>query len=264
MIIHHLRSATFVIRSGNTHILVDPMLSPKGKLPAFARFRHKPRSNPLVELPESAGSVLEQVNFCMVSHSQKWGVNALTHTDHLDAEGMVFLADNNIPTACPEKDRRFLERKGIPVAAAVPYWQTLEFAGGRITAVPARHGHGWVHGLMANGAGFFLELPDEPSIYISGDTVYTRDVDRALRKLKPDIAVVASGSASLDVGGPILMPVEEILRFVEAAPGRVIANHLEALNHCPTTRKGLKGRLIEADLGAKVFIPDDGECLVLE
>ena len=264
MIIHHLRNATFVVRSGDTHILVDPMLSAKGQLPAFARFRHRPEANPLVDLPEGADNRLGQVNFCMVTHAQKWGIEALTHTDHLDAAGMAFLVKNNIPTACPENDRRFMEKKGIPVAAAVPYWQAVEFAGGKITAVPARHGHGWVRWVMANGAGFFLELPDEPSIYISGDTVYTREVERALKELKPDIAVVASGSAGLDVGGPILMTVEEILRFAETAPGRVIANHLEALNHCPTTRSGLRKRLAKGGLGAKVLIPDDGESMVLD
>ncbi len=76
---------------------------------------------------------------------------------------------------------------------------------------PAQHGHGWTRHLMANGAGFFLELPDEPSLYISGDTVYTKDVDRALTKFEPDIAMVAAGSAGLDVGVPILMSLEETI-----------------------------------------------------
>lgn len=62
---------------------------------------------------------------------------------------------------------------------------------------------------MANGAGFILQLPDEPSIYISGDTVYTKDVKRALKEFRPDVAVVAAGSASLDVGPPILMSLDE-------------------------------------------------------
>ena len=36
MKINHLRNATFVIASGKFHILIDPMLSEKGKLPPFA------------------------------------------------------------------------------------------------------------------------------------------------------------------------------------------------------------------------------------
>jgi L-ascorbate metabolism protein UlaG (beta-lactamase superfamily) len=114
---------------------------------------------------------------------------------------------------------------------------------------------------MANGAGFYLQLVNEPSIYISGDTVYTENVHRALTELKPDIAVMASGSASLDVGGPILMPMQELLTFVHNAPQKVIANHLEALNHCPTTRSELRSELEARGLGDKVFIPNDGETL---
>ena len=66
---------------------------------------------------------------------------------------------------------------------------------------------------MANGAGFYLELPDEPSIYISGDTVLTGDVEKALSVFKPDVAVMASGSARMDVGGPIMMPLDELTEF---------------------------------------------------
>ena len=70
---------------------------------------------------------------------------------------------------------------------------------------------------MANGAGFFIQLPDEPSLYISGDTVYTQDVERVLTEFQPDIAVMAAGSASLDVGGPILMSLEEFLKSKSGA-----------------------------------------------
>lgn len=114
---------------------------------------------------------------------------------------------------------------------------------------------------MANGAGFYLQLPDEPTIYISGDTVYTKDVERTLTELKPDIAVMASGSACLDISGPILMPLEELVTFVETAPKIVIANHLESLNHCPTTRLQLKHTLVKNGLLAKTLIPNDGEIL---
>jgi len=95
-------------------------------------------------------------------------------------------------------------------------------------------------------------------------TVYTKEVEQALTELKPDISVVAAGSASLDVGGPILMPLEEIVTFVRAAPGKVIANHLEALNHCPTTRSQLRQTLENNGLSSKTFIPDDGETLTIE
>lgn len=117
---------------------------------------------------------------------------------------------------------------------------------------------------MANGAGYFLRIPDEPSTYISGDTVFTPDVERVLRELKPDIAVMAAGTATLDISTPILMPMDELIQFVQIAPGKVIANHLEALNHCPTTRKQMKKELENNGLLSKVSIPNDGDVMIFE
>ncbi len=176
----------------------------------------------------------------------------------------VFLRDNDVPVVCREQDAAYLRKYGINVETTLSYWQPKHLFGGEIMAVPAQHGHGWIHKLMANGAGFYLQLPGEPSIYVSGDTVYTKAVERVLTELRPDIAVLAAGSASLDVGGPILMPLEEIEMFARAAPGKVIANHLEALNHCPTTRSQLRQMLEDKNLLSETFIPNDGESLNIE
>ncbi|OQY55379.1 MAG: MBL fold metallo-hydrolase [Desulfobacteraceae bacterium 4572_88] len=263
MKIHHLRNATFVIESGANHILIDPMLSEKGALPPFAHFRHKPERNPTVSLPDNASQILDKVTHCLITHSQKLGIELLTHTDHLDSPGKSFLRKNRIPVACRQQDAAYMKKNGISVEAKLNYWQAEQLLGGQITAVPALHGHSWTHCFMANGAGFYLELPDEPSIYISGDTVYTDDVDRALNEFRPDIAVVAAGCASLDVGGHILMPSEEIMTFIRKAPNKVVANHLESLNHCPATRSQLKQELERRDLLSKTLIPHDGETVYI-
>jgi L-ascorbate metabolism protein UlaG (beta-lactamase superfamily) len=263
MKIHHLRNATFVLESGTHFILVDPMLCKKGKLPPFSVMRHKARMNPIVSLPDNASEILDKVTHCLITHSQSFGIKLLQHTDHLDISGESFLKVKNIPVVCRQQDAAYLQKYDINVETALNYWEPEALMGGEITAVPAQHGHGWIHHLMANGAGFFLQLPDEPSIYISGDTVYTDDVDRALTELKPDIVVMASGSASLDVGKPILMSMDELMAFACQAPGKVIANHLEALNHCPTTRSQLKDMLEANGLLSKTFIPEDGEIIDL-
>ncbi len=264
MKIHHIRNATMVIESGAHYTLVDPMLGDRRTLPAFARWRHQPRRNPMVPLPANANAVLDQVTHCLITHSQKWGLKALQHTDHLDEAGASFLQRKQIPVVTRFQDTAYLHKMGLRVARGIHYWEPAPFLGGKLVAVPARHGHGWIHNLMANGAGFFLDLPGEPSIYIAGDTVFTKEVQRALTELCPDVAVMAAGSASLDVGGPILMPLEELMTFVSVAPKRVIANHLEALNHCPTTRSQLRSELDRRELSAKVTIPQDGETIAFE
>lgn len=264
MKIHHLRNATFVIESGAHFILIDPMLGEKGSLPPFAVFRHKAKKNPIVSLPENSAEILSSVSHCLITHSQCFGLRPLSHLDHLDGAGELFLKEKNIPVTCPVLDAAYLKKYGMNVQVSLDNWKPAQLLGGKITAVPAQHGHSWMHHLMANGVGFYLELPGEPSIYISGDTVFTEDVKRALHELKPDIAVVAAGCASLDMGGPILMTVEEVISFIKAAPGKVIANHLEALNHCPVTRAQLKQTLTEKGLLAKTFIPKDGETITVD
>jgi len=261
MKIHHLRNATFVIESNDRYILIDPMLSAKGALPPFSRIKHKAENNPIVELPENSASILAKVTHTLVTHSQKWGIEALTHTDHFDAAGRTFLQKNNTPVATLKNDVKYMKKHRINVIAELEYWKPHTFLDGQVTAIPAKHGHGFIHNMMANGAGLFLELPNEPSIYISGDTVLTEDVKKALKELKPDITVVAAGNASIDVGGDILMPIEEIIEFIELSPKKVIANHLEALNHCPITRESLKEVLIKNSLMDKTCIPKDGEVL---
>jgi len=262
--IHHLRSATFVIESRDRHIRIDPMLGEDGSLPPFSDLRYKARRHPTVPLPPNASAVLDKITHCLITHSQTFGLRVLQHTDHLDGPGELFLKGRGVPVVCTRQDEAYLKGRDLRVEAALSAWASVELLGGKITAVPARHGQGWIHRLMANGAGFHLQLPGEPSIYISGDTVYTRDVERALTECKPDVAVVAAGGARMDVGGPILMPLEEVVAFVRTAPGRVIANHLESLNHCPVTRSRLKGVLARQGLLSRTFIPEDGETLILE
>jgi len=259
MKIHHLRNATCIIEAGSQWILVDPMLSEQGALPPFSVMRHHARRNPTVPLPPNAPQLLENVTHCLITHSHTFGLKALQHTDHLDTPGEALLRRRSIPVACRVGDAEYLRKQGLQIATILEYWQPKPFLGGEITAIPAQHGRGWIHKIMANGAGFYLRLPGEPSLYISGDTVWTADVERALKELKPDIAVVAAGSASVDVGGPILMPLEDIITFVQNAPKRVLANHLDALNHSPTTRAQLKQELEKRGLLSKTIIPQDGE-----
>ncbi|ANZ12628.1 TPA: MBL fold metallo-hydrolase [Vibrio parahaemolyticus] len=261
MKIHHLRSATFIIESGEKFILIDPMLGKKGSLPPFSVIKAKATKNPTVEMPSNADELLNKVTHTLITHSQTFGIKALQHGDHLDPAGEAFLTDRNIPVATPAKDKAYLEKYGLTVKWGIEDWQTIDFLGGKLTAVPALHGHGWIHKVMANGVGFFLELPNEPSIYISGDTVLTDDVRRALNELKPDITVVAAGRARMDVGQPLLMSIDEVLEFVRLSPNKVIANHMEALNHCAVTRPILKEAIGKNGLSDKVLIPADGETL---
>lgn len=254
MKIHHLRNATLVIETGNKVILVDPMLGKKGTAgPTFTLFRFKPQRNPIVDLPNNAMEIVEKTTHCLLTH---------LHPDHLDKEAENFLKSRQIPVICSVKDEKALQKKGLNISQTVDYWHETEFLGGKIQGIPAVHGYGFVAKPMGNVMGFYIELPNEKSIYLSADTIYTEDVHKVLTQLKPEIAVVACGTAQLDVFQPLLMNMEDILKFVKNAPDKVIANHLEAVNHCPTRREDLRKAVTELGLIEKIFIPKDGESKV--
>lgn len=241
-----------VIESGEKIILVDPMLGKAGTSLPFSLFRFKARKNPLVELPKNSMEIVEKTTHCLITH---------LHPDHLDKEAETFLKSKNIPIICSTKDENTLKKRGLNVIQSIEYWKTQDFLGGKITGIPAIHGYGFVVKAMGNVMGFYVELPNEKSVYLSSDTVYTDHVEKVLTQLKPEIAVLACGSAQLDFGQPLLMHMNDILKFVKTAPKFVFANHLEALNHCPTTRTDLRKKLIEMALLDKVFIPNDGESI---
>jgi len=255
MKIHHLRSATLIIESGKNFILVDPMLGGKGTIMPFSLFRFKAKKNPLIELPLNSSELLEKVTHCVVTHK---------HPDHIDKYAIGFLKEKNIPVFCSINDKEYFIKQGLNIVQTIKYWQKESFLGGSITGIPARHGYGFIAKSMGKVMGFYIELPNLPSVYISSDTIYTDDVEKALKDLQPDITVVACGSAQTDFGKPILMRMNDIIKFVRNSPKKVIANHLEALNHCPTTREQLRNKLNENGLLEKVYIPDDGDSIDIE
>jgi L-ascorbate metabolism protein UlaG (beta-lactamase superfamily) len=249
MKLHHLRNATLVIETETDVILVDPMLGKRKTIPPFTIFRFSPHRNPLVSLPKNSREILSKVTHCLITH---------LHPDHIDKAGEVFLRRKSIPVICNIKDEKELTKRGLNIIQTLTYWDPQDFLGGRITGIPAIHGYGFIARLMGNVMGFYIELPNQKSVYVSSDTVFTKHVEKVLVEFKPDIATVACGTAQLDIGQPLLMRMNDILKFAALAPGRVFANHLEALNHCPTTREQLKRALADNDLLSKTAIPSDG------
>ena len=253
MKIHHIRNATLVIEVEDKVILVDPMLGEKGEVgPPFTFFRFKPQRNPTVGMPKGAMGIIEKATHCLITH---------LHPDHLDKKAITFLHDKNIPVICSVKDEKALLKKGLNVVQVVDYWKRNDFLGGHIEGIPARHGYGFVAKPAGPVMGFYIELPHQPTVYISSDTIYTNEVGKVLKAYNPSISVLATGSAQFDIFQPLLMHMEDILRFIQDAPGKVIANHMEAVNHCPTTRNQLGKEVQAIGLIDKVLIPYDGEVM---
>ncbi|SEC39053.1 L-ascorbate metabolism protein UlaG, beta-lactamase superfamily [Tenacibaculum sp. MAR_2009_124] len=253
--IHHLRNATLIIETNDHAILIDPMLGNKGSLPPFAVFRHKAKKNPTVSLPQNSDELLKKVNYCLITH---------LHPDHIDNEGVKFLKARNIPVSCSNRDEKELKKRGLNVVQSLKYWNKQPFLKGTIEGIPAKHGYGFISKPMGDVMGYYLTLKEGKTIYITSDTIYTKDVARVLTEYKPDINVLPCGEARFDLFKHLIMTKKDILNFVKNSSGITIANHMESINHCSLTRHQLKALLKENNLLKKVIIPKDGDTISLE
>ena len=152
-----------------------------------------------------------------------------------------------------------LAQRGLQVLPlAGPGRQPLVL-GGHITPIPCVHGTGWVGRLMEHGHGYLLELPGEPSVYLAGDTMLTPTVRDCLARLQPEVAVLPAGGARFDVGAEILMDAADMAEAARLTPGALVVNHLEALDHCPTTRAAVRQLAVDGGWADRLWVPEDGE-----
>ena len=253
MKIHQLRNATCILHLGEHKLLVDPMLGEVGSFGGFKFFGGGRKPNPLVPLPDSAHEALNEVTGCIITHCQR------DHLDHLDKAGIAFLKERDVPVWAVADDFGYLRKKGLA---------PKEFVDGslgmRVHPVKARHGHGVKGWLLGPGHGWFMAHADEPSVFVTGDTVLVDSVRSAVAEDKPDVIIAPAGSANFGFGRDILFPQEEIVELAKMAPGTAVFNHLEALDHCPVTREELRERLEEAGVGEKCLVPEDGEIVEIE
>ncbi|MEN2393825.1 MBL fold metallo-hydrolase [Pseudomonas halotolerans] len=258
MKIQQIRNATIILESGPYRVLVDPMLAGKGALPPLRLFGATQR-NPLVELPASTAGNLETVTHCLITHCQKG------HFDHLDRAAKRWLREKQIPVICTPHDAPYLAKRGLNAQPlAKEHQQPGAFLGGTIRTVRCTHGQGLVGKLMEHGVGYLIELPGEPSVYLTGDTLLSPAVREFVLHHQPQVSVVPAGGARFDLGGDIIMGIEETLAFARLSRGTVVANHLEAISHCPTTRKALRDAAAMAGLEGRIRVPEDGETLVFQ
>lgn len=258
MKITQLRNATIVVEYDQHVILVDPMLAPQGVIPPLKYRSRQRRRNPLVGLPDNAPAILEKVTHCLITHCQKG------HFDHLDRAAVKWLRSRAIPIFCMEGDSSFLAKKGLEVVPLKAQEGTQAFLRGSVVPVPCVHGRGVVGKLMAHGYGYFIQWPGEPSLYIAGDTIFTPTVEHLLRTRQPEVSVLPAGGANFDLGGEIIMGATDMVTASRITRNTVIANHLEALDHCPVTRKQLGELRVQEKLEGRLLIPEDGETMRFE
>lgn len=243
-----LRHATLLVTINGKKILVDPMLGEARVMPPIANSPNSNR-NPLIELSIQL-DFQQDIDGVLLTH---------THRDHFDDAAAEQLPPNK-PILCQPEDEDKLRKLGFleihPISDKL-YWEGII-----IQRTGGQHGTGEIAVQMAPVSGYVLQVEGEPSLYIAGDSIYCEEVSSVLSMYEPSLIIVNAGGARFNVGDPITMTAEDIIKVCQAAPqAQIIAVHMEAINHCLESRANLRTRLVQEGLMNQVSIPRDGEIL---
>lgn len=246
-----VRNATLVIEYAGKKILVDPMLSPKGAIDSWAGIQ----KNPTVELTIPVEEIVKDIDLVIVTH---------THEDHFDKPASSTL-NKSVELIMQPADKEFFKKEGF-INATVVEGQKV-WNGITINRVEGKHGSGKVLEMMGKTSGFVLQAKNQPTVYIVGDTIWNEDIKKDIETFKPDYIIVNSGGALMKdfSDTPIIMNEVQTMALIAASgKAKVIAVHMDALDHCFTTRAILKKKASELKIGQdKLIIPEDGEKLIL-
>jgi len=248
-----LRHATLLIEINGKTILVDPMLSPKDKLDPVQNCGNDIKF-PMVDLPISnaeLSQILSQVDVVIVTH---------LHRDHWDITAQN-LIDKNKLIFCQPNDQDNIRGQGFKNVQSIS--TSYNWKGINIIRTNGKHGTGEIGKKMGEVSGFVIDHPGE-SLYLAGDTIWCADVEKALLTYKPKVTILNTGGARFLTGDPITMTPGDVVNVHEKlSQTKIIAVHMDTVNHCFIKRTDLLQALTEKGLESIVLIPDDGEVIEL-
>ena len=207
MKIQQIRNATIRIECAGKHFLVDPWFQKKGTgMSAPSPDPEKAKiPSPTTELPFPVEQIMEGIDAIIVTH---------IHPDHFDPETAAML-DKSIPVFTANEETK----------------SQTNFDGVILIRTEAMHGESPDHA-AGPVCGIILQAAGEPVLYVAGDTVYYKGVERALEQYRPDVVVLNACGAELMGLGRLIMGAEDVLKVCEAAPdAAIIASHMDCHPH---------------------------------
>jgi L-ascorbate metabolism protein UlaG (beta-lactamase superfamily) len=242
-----IRNATLRLHYGGHLFIIDPFLAAKH---ARDSFTGKSR-NPTVELPCTPEEAIADIKMILVSH---------LHADHFDPAAQELLP-KDLPLFCQPGDSDTITSKGFQNVQEIT--ESVTWNDITITRTLAQHGTGIWAEKMGNVMGFILQAEDEPTVYWSGDTIWYEPIAKTIADFQPDIIVTHSCGAQFEANSPIVMDAEQTVTVCKTAPhAKVVAVHMEALDHATLSRQDLRTFADSANISRdQLLIPDDGEVL---
>ena len=251
-----IRNATLKIQYAGKTILLDPMLGEKGtEMSALGV-----NLNPRVHLTMPVSEVLKGVDFVLLTHA---------HIDHYDPAAKRLIS-KNMPWYVQPADYDSVAVKDHFRNTTV-IKENVNVGGITIIRIAGNHGRGKLGEMMGASSGYVLKADGQPTLYVMGDCVWNEVTQKAVKEHQPEYIVVNSGGAILPpmskTDGPIIPNEAETMQIIDDCPvnTRFIAVHMDAIDHCQTTRAILRNEARDhgTDMG-RLIIPEDGESITLK
>jgi L-ascorbate metabolism protein UlaG (beta-lactamase superfamily) len=248
MQLQSIRNATMRITYHGHLFVCDPYLADKFSRPSYTG----KSPNPLVDLPIPAAEVIEDAEFFILSH---------LHSDHFDPAAAEILPKDR-PVFCQPGDQCALKDKGF--TSVTPVDDDAEWNGIHLRRFSGQHGSGLVLAEMGKASGFVLSAEDEPTVLWVGDSLLTDTVRKEIEMVKPDVIITHSSGAVWGLTKTlILTDAAQTVEICQLSPdSKVVAVHMEALDHGTVTRASLRKLARSNGIGDdRLLIPADGETL---
>lgn len=251
-----VRNATVVFNYAGKKILIDPMLAEKGAYPGFEGTANSQLRNPLVELPFQPEKLMDY-DALIVTH---------LHPDHWDEAAIKTLSKDKPLFSQNQQDAQIIKSAGYTDVRVMS--DDNDFEGVKFKKTYCQHGPDEAYAneqmaaILGEASGLFFNQPGEKSVYFVGDTIWINEIENNLQTLQPDIVVVNTGFAQVNGFGAIIFGKEDVLKINTILPNaKIVAIHMEAVNHCVLSRAELKQFAIENNIIENVIIPQDGETI---
>lgn len=252
-----IRGATVKITYGNKNFLVDPFFAAKDEYSPLEASPFPDKKWPTVNLPMSIEDIVTGIDAVIVTH---------LHPDHFDEFAIKALQKNLMLFAQDETDAAIIRQYGFEDVRILSYNGT-KFGDVTMYRINGLHGHPettqkyYDAGHMRETAsGIVFESDSEETFYLTGDTIWYEEVDKAIKKYHPKIIAVNGADAQFVDSGSIIMGLNDILQVCKAAPeSKIIVTHLDAVPHALVGRKEVKELILQHKLSKQLIVPDDGE-----
>ena len=255
--IQEIRNATIKVTYADTTFLIDPMFAKKGFYEGFPDTHQSYLRNPLVDLPMQPDTILAGVDAVIVTH---------THLDHWDDAAQAAIP-KDIPLFVQHKqDQKLIQSQGFK---DVRILTKTTFEGIQLTKTGGQHGTDAMYRIpqlkaaLGEAMGIVFEATGHETVYVAGDTIWRPEVDQTIQTFKPDVIVLNTGNALVNgFKESIIMGKEDTYHATQRAPNaKVIAVHMDAINHMSLTRAQLAEYVKDKGIQDQVLIPVDGETL---